>query len=152
MQVITEHESSLLTLTFAPAPRKRNIPYSDKERQAKPQCFRSGTLLTGFGCSPVESSVCEKCVNFVKTFLLPFCYPLPTLEVTPPVSRLQGAVMKANLSTHSRYPAQRAFVVQIAQPTPGDEDVPLGRAEHLVSGQTMHFAVGQSSRSSLRKS
>ena len=65
---------------------------------------------------------------------------MPTLGVTPAVSRSQGAVMKANLSTHSRYPAHHAFVVQIAQPTPGDENVPLGRAEHLVSGQTTHFA------------
>jgi len=48
--------------------------------------------------------------------------------------------MKGNLSTQSRYPAQHAFVVQIALPTPGEENVPLGRAEHLVSGQTTHFA------------
>lgn len=48
--------------------------------------------------------------------------------------------MKANLSTHSRYPAHRAFVVQVAKPAPGEENVPLGRAEHLVSGQTTHFA------------
>lgn len=48
--------------------------------------------------------------------------------------------MKVSPSIQSRYPAQRAFVVQIAQPTPGDENVPLGRAEHLVSGQTTHFA------------
>ncbi len=48
--------------------------------------------------------------------------------------------MKANLSTQSRYPAQRAFVVQVAQPTLGGENVPLGRAEHLVSGQATHFA------------
>ena len=48
--------------------------------------------------------------------------------------------MKGNLSTQSRYPAQRAFVVQVAQLTPGNENVPLGRAEHLVSGQSMHFA------------
>jgi hypothetical protein len=47
--------------------------------------------------------------------------------------------MKGNLSTQSRYPAQRSFVVQVAQRTPGEEDVPLGRVEHLVSGQTMHF-------------
>lgn len=48
--------------------------------------------------------------------------------------------MKGNPSTQSRYPAHRAFVVQVAQPAPGDENVPLGRAEHLVSGQTTHFA------------
>ncbi|MGE0826922.1 MAG: hypothetical protein AB7G75_31470 [Candidatus Binatia bacterium] len=47
--------------------------------------------------------------------------------------------MKANPSTRSRYPAHRAFVVQMAQPSPGDENVPLGRAEHLVSGQSTHF-------------
>jgi len=47
--------------------------------------------------------------------------------------------MKAQWSTHSRYPAQRAFVVQVAWPAPGKENVPLGRAEHLVSGQTTHF-------------
>ena len=48
--------------------------------------------------------------------------------------------MKGNQSTQSRYPANRAFVVQVAQPAPGDENVPLGRAEHLVSGRTTHFA------------
>ena len=48
--------------------------------------------------------------------------------------------MKGNQSTQSRYPAHRAFVVQVAQPAPGDENVPLGRAEHLVSGRTTHFA------------
>jgi hypothetical protein len=47
--------------------------------------------------------------------------------------------MKVQPSAQSRYPAQRAFIVQIAQPSPGEEDVPLGRAEHLVSGQTAHF-------------
>lgn len=49
--------------------------------------------------------------------------------------------MKETLSTQSRYPAQRAFVVQVAQPTSGDENVPLGRAEHMVSGQAAHFAT-----------
>lgn len=48
--------------------------------------------------------------------------------------------MKGNLSTHSRYPAHQAFVVQLAQSGPEDTDVPLGRAEHLVSGETTHFA------------
>jgi len=47
--------------------------------------------------------------------------------------------MKTDLSTQSRYPAQHAFVVQIAQSTPGDENIPLGRAEHLVSGESTHF-------------
>jgi len=49
--------------------------------------------------------------------------------------------MRGDTYTHSRYPAQRAFVVQIAVPAPGEENVPLGRAEHLVSGQTVHFAT-----------
>ncbi|MBM4255561.1 MAG: hypothetical protein FJ147_06645 [Deltaproteobacteria bacterium] len=49
--------------------------------------------------------------------------------------------MKPQWSTQSRYPAQRAFVVQVAQPAPGDEQVPLGRAEHLVSGQSTHFTT-----------
>jgi len=47
--------------------------------------------------------------------------------------------MKAQWSTHSRYPAQRAFVVHVARPLPEDDQVPLGRAEHLVSGQSTHF-------------
>jgi hypothetical protein len=48
--------------------------------------------------------------------------------------------MKGNLSTHSRYPAQRAFIIQLAYSGPEDTDVPLGRAEHLNSGATTHFA------------
>jgi hypothetical protein len=48
--------------------------------------------------------------------------------------------MKGNLSTLSRYPAHHAFVIQLAQSGPEETDVPLGRAEHLVSGETTHFA------------
>ena len=42
--------------------------------------------------------------------------------------------------SQSRFPAQRAFVVQVAVAEPGVPDVPLGRAEHVLSGQTTHFA------------
>ena len=42
--------------------------------------------------------------------------------------------------SQSRFPAQRAFVVQVAVAEPGVPDVPLGRAEHVLSGQATHFA------------
>jgi hypothetical protein len=48
--------------------------------------------------------------------------------------------VKAPQSHQSRFPAQRAFVVQVAAPEPGEPDVPLGRVEHLVSGKAAHFA------------
>lgn len=48
--------------------------------------------------------------------------------------------MKASPSHQSRFPAQRAFVVQVAAFEPGESDVPLGRVEHLVSGKATHFA------------
>jgi hypothetical protein len=66
--------------------------------------------------------------------------PLQIRVVTQSCPASQGAIVKGNLSTQSRYPAQRSFVVQVAQPTPGEEDVPLGRVEHLVSGRSTHFA------------
>ena len=47
--------------------------------------------------------------------------------------------MATQWSTQSPYPAHRAFVVHVAQPAPGEEQVPLGRAEHLLSGQSTHF-------------
>jgi hypothetical protein len=43
-------------------------------------------------------------------------------------------------SSQSRFPAHRAFVVQVAVAEPGVPDTPLGRAEHMVSGQAAHFA------------
>jgi hypothetical protein len=39
-----------------------------------------------------------------------------------------------------RFPAQRAFVVQLAAAAPSEPDVPLGRVEHVVSGQAAPFA------------
>ena len=48
--------------------------------------------------------------------------------------------MKGAQSHQSRFPAQRAFVVQFATSVPGESDAPLGRAEHLVSGKATHFA------------
>ncbi len=43
-------------------------------------------------------------------------------------------------SHQSRFPAHRAFVVQVAAPEPGEPEVPLGRVEHLVSSQAAHFS------------
>jgi hypothetical protein len=43
-------------------------------------------------------------------------------------------------SSQSRFPAHRAFVVQVAVAELGVPDVPLGRAEHVLSGQATHFA------------
>src|SRR5437660_2679154 len=43
-------------------------------------------------------------------------------------------------SSQSRFPAQRAFVVQVAVAELGVPDVPLGRAEHVMSGTATHFA------------
>jgi hypothetical protein len=37
------------------------------------------------------------------------------------------------------YPAARAFVVQLADPTPVGTDL-AGRVEHVLSGRTGHFA------------
>jgi len=48
--------------------------------------------------------------------------------------------VKGSQSHQSRFPAQRAFVVQVAAPEPGEPDVPLGRVEHLVSGKAAKFA------------
>ncbi|HXG20904.1 MAG TPA: hypothetical protein VNN62_17735 [Methylomirabilota bacterium] len=47
--------------------------------------------------------------------------------------------MKTKFSTRSRYPAQRAFVIHMAQSDSEETDIPLGRAEHLISGQATHF-------------
>jgi hypothetical protein len=44
-------------------------------------------------------------------------------------------------SSQSRFPAQRAFVVQVAAAEAGVPDVPLGRAEHVISGTATHFAT-----------
>ena len=48
--------------------------------------------------------------------------------------------MRGYLSSQSRFPAQRAFVVQVAGAEPGASDVPLGRVEHVVSGTATNFA------------
>ena len=48
--------------------------------------------------------------------------------------------MRGYPSSQSRFPAQRAFVVQVAVAEPGMADVPLGRAEHVISGTATHFA------------
>ena len=48
--------------------------------------------------------------------------------------------MKESPSQQSRFPAHRAFVVQLAAPKAGESDVPLGRVEHLVSGKAAKFA------------
>ena len=48
--------------------------------------------------------------------------------------------MRGYPSSQSRFPAQRAFVVQVAAAEPGVADVPLGRAEHMISGTATHFA------------
>ena len=42
--------------------------------------------------------------------------------------------------SQSRFPAHRAFVVQVAAAESGISDTPLGRAEHVVSGTAAHFA------------
>ncbi len=41
--------------------------------------------------------------------------------------------------SQSRFPAHRAFVVQVAMAELGVSDTPLGRAEHVVSGTAAHF-------------
>jgi hypothetical protein len=43
--------------------------------------------------------------------------------------------------SQSRFPAYRAFVVQVAAAEPGVPDSPLGRAEHVVSGTAAHFTT-----------
>ena len=48
--------------------------------------------------------------------------------------------MRGYPSSRSRFPAQRAFVVQVAMPEPGVADVPLGRAEHVISGAATNFS------------
>ncbi len=48
--------------------------------------------------------------------------------------------MKGSQSHQSRFPAHRAFVVQLAAPEAGESEVPLGRVEHLVSGKAAKFA------------
>jgi hypothetical protein len=42
--------------------------------------------------------------------------------------------------SRSRFPAHRAFVVQVAVAEPVVPDTPLGRAEHVMSGKVAHFA------------
>jgi hypothetical protein len=42
--------------------------------------------------------------------------------------------------SQSRFPAHRAFVVQVAVAERGVPDGPRGRAEHVMSGQATHFA------------
>ena len=49
--------------------------------------------------------------------------------------------MREYPSSQSLFPAQRAFVVQVAATEPGVPDVPLGRAEHVISGTATHFAT-----------
>ena len=48
--------------------------------------------------------------------------------------------MRGYPSSQSRFPAQRAFVVQVAMAEPDVPDAPLGRAEHVISGAATHFA------------
>ena len=48
--------------------------------------------------------------------------------------------MQTHRPSQSRFPAHRAFVVQVAVAELGVPDGPLGRAEHVVSGQATHFA------------
>ena len=79
-------------------------------------------------------------MNFLWTFPFPLCYTTPDTSGDTAVSRIAGAFVRGNLSTQSRYPAHRAFVLHVVQPSAEDENVPLGRAEHLVSGQITHFA------------
>ena len=47
--------------------------------------------------------------------------------------------MKESPSHQSRFPAHRAFVVQVAAPEAGEGETLLGRVEHLVSGKAIHF-------------
>ena len=47
--------------------------------------------------------------------------------------------MQTHRSSQSRFPAHRAFVVQVAAAELGVPDGPLGRAEHVMSGQATHF-------------
>ena len=47
--------------------------------------------------------------------------------------------MQTHRASQSRFPAQRAFVVQVAVAELGVPDTPLGRAEHVVSGQATLF-------------
>jgi len=42
-------------------------------------------------------------------------------------------------TSQPRLPANRAFVVQFAAAAPGGTSAPHGRAEHMVSGQAIHF-------------
>ena len=48
--------------------------------------------------------------------------------------------MKEQLPNHSHYPAQCTFVVHLGYAGPEDTNVLLGRAEHLLSGETTQFA------------
>ena len=48
--------------------------------------------------------------------------------------------MRGYPSSQSQFPAQRAFVVQMAVAEPDVPDVPLGRVEHVISGTATHFA------------
>ena len=56
------------------------------------------------------------------------------------VQRRGERQVQTHRSSQSRFPAHRAFVVQVAVAEPGVPDSPLGRAEHVVSGQATHFA------------
>ena len=48
--------------------------------------------------------------------------------------------MQTHRMSQPRFPADRAFVVQVAVAELGMPDVPLGRAEHVVSGKATRFA------------
>jgi len=61
-------------------------------------------------------------------------------ESTSDAQRKGGSQVRGYPSSQSRFPAHRAFVVQVATPEPGVPDVPLGRAEHVMSGRATHFA------------
>ena len=50
--------------------------------------------------------------------------------------------MQTHRWSQSWFPAHRALVVQVAVAEPGGPDGPLGRVEHVVSGQATYFASG----------
>ena len=56
------------------------------------------------------------------------------------VQRKGGSQVRGYLSSQSRFPAQQAFVVQMAVAEPDVPDVPLGRVEHVISGTATRFA------------
>ena len=64
-----------------------------------------------------------------------------TAHAQCPDCQRKGEVRCADTYRPSRgFPAERAFVVQVVGAEPGVPDVPLGRAEHVVSGTATHFA------------